>query len=98
MKIDYSYNCSYEEAYNRIDSFLDGLANEYSDMISNQSREWNDSKDKMNFSFDVKGFSINGNIQLKENGLTLEGEVPFPANLFEGKIRSTIESKLDDLF
>ncbi len=98
MKIDYSYNCSTEEAYNKIDSFLDELANEYSDMISNPSRKWNDSKDKMNFSFEVKGFNIDGNVQLKENGLTLEGDVPFPANLFEGKIRSTIESKLDSLF
>ena len=60
MEIEYNLgNYSQEEAYQKIDAFLDGLVRQYSDMISNPQKSWNESKDKMNFAFEAKGFDIN---------------------------------------
>ena len=98
MEINHDYNCSKQVAYTKIDGFLNELTNKYSDMISNPLKKWNDSNDKMDFSFKVKGFNIEGNIQLYNNKLILNGKLPFLARLFSGKIETTIKSELERLF
>jgi hypothetical protein len=98
MEIKHNYSCSKQVVYKKIDSFLDQLTNQYSDIISNPTKKWNNSNDKMDFSFKVKGFNITGNIKLDTNKLTLEGSLPFLARPFSGKIEDTIKSELEKLF
>ncbi len=98
MEIKYDYSCGKQEAYNKIDNLLEELQSQYSDMISNSTKEWNSSKDSMKFSFKVKGFNIIGDVGLNDDGLILNGKLPFAAKMFQGKIKSTIETKLNELF
>ena len=99
MQIKYNLGkYSQEEAYQKIDTFLDGLVSQYSDMISNPSKTWNESKDKMDFSFEAKRYNITGNIKLQEGQLVLDGKLPFAARLFSGKIEGIINKQLDELF
>lgn len=81
-----------------MDNLLTELQEKHSDKISNASREWNGSKDLMNYSFSAMGFNVSGNVVLGEDGLVLNGKLPLAARMFKGKIKSTVESALDDLF
>lgn len=99
MEINYYLgNYCKGEAYQKIDNFLDGLVNEHKDMISNPQKKWNESKDKMNFSFEAKGFNISGNIKLEKDKLVLDGKLPWAAKLISGKIEKMITKNLDSLF
>ncbi len=99
MLIKYNLgNYSQEEAYQKIDSFLDGLVKEHSNLVSNPQKEWNASKDKMNFSFEAKGYNINGDIIIQGKELVLNGKLPLVARMFSGKIERMINENLDNLF
>lgn len=98
MEIKHDYSCGKQEAYNKIDNFLEELQAQYSDMISNSTKKWNSSNDKMEFSFKVKGFNITGDVSLHDYKLIFNGKLPFAAKIFQSKIKSTIEEKLDELF
>lgn len=98
MEIKHDYSCGKQEAYKKIDNLLEELQTQYSDMISNSTKKWNSLNDKMEFSFKVKGFKIVGDVNLYDNRLILNGKLPFAARIFQGKIKSTIEEKLDELF
>jgi len=97
MEITHEYNCGKQVAYQKIDNFLDELTEQYSEMISNPYKKWNETKDNMAFSFNAKGFNIKGNVKLKEDKLILTGDLPWAARLFKGKIESTIKSKLEEM-
>jgi hypothetical protein len=86
------------EAYQKIDSFLDGLVKKHSDLVSNPKKKWNDNKDEMNFSFEVRGFDISGDIKLEEDKLVLEGKLPWVARLYSERIEEIINKQLDELF
>ncbi len=98
MKIKHNYACGKEEAYKKVDNLLTALQEKYGNMIENPTKQWNSSKEKMDFSFIVKGFDIQGNIALGNDKLILEGKLPFLANLFSGKIETAIKSELEKLF
>ncbi|MGY4884029.1 MAG: polyhydroxyalkanoic acid system family protein [Nanobdellota archaeon] len=99
MEIKYNLgNYSQEEAYQKIDTFLDGLVNQYSDLVSNPSKTWNTSKDKMNFGFEAKGYNISGDINLRKGELVLNGKLPWVAKMFSGKIEEMVLKQLGELF
>jgi hypothetical protein len=99
MEIKYNLgNYSQEEAYQKIDSFLDGLVEKHSDLISNPQKEWNNEKDKMEFGFEAKGYNIEGTINILEDKLVLNGKLPWVARMFSGKIEEIINKQLDELF
>ena len=99
MEIKYPLgNYNKEDAYQKIDSFLDGLVNQYQKMIANPQKKWNESKDVMDFGFTAKGFNISGDIKINNNHLILNGKLPFAASFFKGTIERMITEKLDELF
>jgi hypothetical protein len=99
MEIKYNFgNYSQKEAYQKIDSFLEGLVKEHSDLVYNPQKEWNKNKDQMNFSFEAKGFNIKGDIKIQDKELILTGKLPFLARMFSDTIEKVIYKNLDNLF
>jgi hypothetical protein len=99
MKIEYNIpNYTKAEAYIIIDDFLNNLVSEHSDLVSNPSKTWNASKDKMDFGFKVMVFNTSGNIQLLEEKIVLDGKVPFLATSLSGTIEKTIRANLEKAF
>ena len=98
MKIKYSHSLSLHEAYRRVSNLLAELQNKYSEYISNPQTKWNADNTKMDFSMEVKGFSVKGKIILTDKLITVEGELPFLARIFKGKIEAYIMEALEKLF
>ena len=100
MKIEYNIpNYTKAEAYIIIDDFLNNLVSEHSDLVSNPSKTWNASKDKMDFEFEAKGINVSGDIKLLEGKLVLNGDLPWLVErLYGGKIETMIKENLDTLF
>ena len=98
MKIDYSHNLSRQESYEKINKLIPELQSQYADKISNPVCNWNSEKTKMDFSMEIIGFDVSGNIDLMDRELVMEGDLPLLARPFSDKIEETIKSKLDEIF
>jgi len=98
MKIYYQHNLTSEEAYRRINNLLLNLQKKYSDKISNPKTSWNSEHTQMDYSMEIMGSKIKGQVHLKDCQITLEGKLPFMAKMFSGKIEGMVKKQLEDLF
>ncbi|MBU4284025.1 MAG: polyhydroxyalkanoic acid system family protein [Nanoarchaeota archaeon] len=95
MEIKYEHNKTKDEAYKAIDGFLGKLVIQYQDKIQNYSKNWNPFNDIMDFSLDAMGREMSGKIQLYDNLVVLEGNVPLLARPFlKSKIKKELEKIL----
>ena len=80
-----------EEALSRIKQLLSRLQEEQKGTVTNVQENWDGPNGS--FSFSAKGFNIAGNIQVTENEVYLESDLPFAVSLFKGQIASMITEK-----
>jgi len=97
MEIKYKHNKTKDEAYKAIDGLLGKLVVQYKGEVKNYSKNWNSSKDIMDFSLYARGFKISGKIQLDNKLVVLEGELPFLFKLRQEKIESMIKKTLKEI-
>ncbi len=98
MKIEYEHGLTKIKVYEKLNSLLPQLKEKYINEISNVHSAWNDNKDYMSFSFDAKGFTLEGSMAITDNIIIIEGKVPFLARPFQGIAESRIKSQLEEIF
>lgn len=96
MEVTKKHNLTRDEAKEKVEKFLPFLKRRYGQFVCNVSSSWKE--DIMEFSFTAQGFNITGNVQVTEVDTTVFLDIPFLLKLLEGKILSTIEGTLDDIF
>jgi putative polyhydroxyalkanoate system protein len=79
-------------ARERLDHFLERIGEKYKGQISDLNGAWND--DVLSFSFSTFGIKITGTMTVDEDKVQLNGELPFSAMIFKGKIASGIQEAL----
>lgn len=84
-----------EEALSRIKQLLGRLQEEQKGTVTNVQENWDGPNG--DFSFSAKGFNIAGTIQVKENEVQLDSDLPFAVALFKGQIASLITEKANAL-
>ena len=80
-----------EEALQRVKSLLEKIKSQHEEKISRLQQEWNG--DTGVFSFLVMGFAVSGTLTVKDDSVQLDSDIPLPAVLFKGKIKSIIEEE-----
>ena len=71
MIINCDYNCGKEEFHNRVNKLFDNLE----DIDGGKfSRNFNEAKDRVDFIY--QPYDLQGNIQLQENKVIIEGKIP----------------------
>lgn len=80
-------------AQERMESFLDSMERKYKDQISDLSGSWTDNI--LNFSFSTFGIKIVGKMTVEQDKVLFDGELPFAAMMFKGKIASGIQEALE---
>ncbi|MDP3964141.1 MAG: polyhydroxyalkanoic acid system family protein [bacterium] len=84
-----------EEALTRIQRLLGEVKREQGDKISDLHEQW--SGNAGNFSFKAAGFSVSGTLEVTSSEVRLNGNLPFAANFFKGKIENTIRQRAQQL-
>ncbi|OGJ11882.1 hypothetical protein A3K62_02810 [Candidatus Pacearchaeota archaeon RBG_16_35_8] len=97
MKVEHRYNGKKEAAYEKLSTVLIDLQKQYRNEIGNVYTSWNSSKDIMGFSFDIRGFTLRGNMILQNGLVIIDGKVPFLARPFQGKAEKRIKAKLEEI-
>jgi len=84
-----------EEAKRRIQDLLPKMKTDFADQIKDLKEEWDGNSGK--FSFSVMGFAVAGVLTVNESSVDLNGNLPFAATFFKGKIKSVIQSKAEEI-
>jgi hypothetical protein len=98
MKIAYKHKKTKDESYEILDIFLSELQKQYKESVESYSKKWNDSKDIMEFSVSAKGIKISGKMQLYDNLVVIEADLPFLVRFYQNQLESMIKQKLKELF
>jgi putative polyhydroxyalkanoate system protein len=88
-----SHSLGKEQARQRLESFLDRAAQVYKDQIGELTGEW--SGDTLNFKMTTYGIAINGNLAVEEETVRIQGQLPFAAVAFRGKIEKGFAKEIE---
>jgi hypothetical protein len=95
MTITQIHTLTVDEAKQRIDGFLSQLQQQYAGKIKNPVKTW--TGDTMRFRFVFQSFPIAGRIDVENRLVTLKGELPMLAMIFQEEIRQTIQKEMKKL-
>ncbi len=84
---------SKDDATEKLKVFLDQVRERYKDQVSAIEGDWADNK--LDFSLTTFGFTIKGLLTVEDKNAVLEGQLPFAALAFKGKIEQGIKSELE---
>src|SRR5687768_7030796 len=82
-----------DAATEKLKAFIDQVRERYQDKVSAVDGSWNDNK--LDFSLTTFGFTITGKLTVEEKVAVLEGQLPFAAFAFKGKIEQDIKGALE---
>ncbi|MCW3119810.1 MAG: hypothetical protein JWM28_3892 [Chitinophagaceae bacterium] len=91
LNVSIPHQLPQEEALQRVKSLLDKIKSQHDDKISNLRQEWNGNTGL--FSFLIMGFEVSGTLTVQDSSVELASDIPLPAVLFKGKIKSVIEEE-----
>ncbi len=77
----------------RLESFLSTIEKKYKGQIGQLQGDWLD--DVLKFSFSTFGIKIDGRLTVEEDKIVLDGELPFSAMMFKGKISQGIKDAIE---
>ena len=91
--VDHSLGQS--EAQTRVSSFLDQVQNQYQDMVSSWTGEWDENK--LNFELTATNMKITGVLEVLEDAVLVGGNIPFAMLMVKGRIEKTMREELEKL-
>jgi putative polyhydroxyalkanoate system protein len=95
LKILKRHKSKREIVRDKIQGLVPSLTERFGDSVSGLKHAWQG--DDMEFSFRALGFQVKGTVTVSDSDVHLDLRLPFAAKMFEGRIRSAIETELDKL-
>jgi len=92
LKLAFPHQLGQEEAVARLKNLLTKVKDKYQDQVSNLSESWNENT--LTFSFTTYGFKVAGDVIVEPTEVRLDGQIPFAAMVFIGKIESALREQL----
>jgi len=96
LNIAVRYDVSSEEAKEKVTQLLENLKEKYHTQIKDLQESWNGNEGQ--FSFKFSGFSISGNLIIKDSVVLFEISLPFIARMFSGKVEEIIKQEAEKVF
>ena len=95
LKLTVPHQLGQEEAAGRLKGFLAKVKQRYQNQVSDLQENWVDNA--LDFSFKTYGFQIKGRMVVDPADVKFEGQIPFAAMMFKGKIEQTIRDEMNRL-
>jgi putative polyhydroxyalkanoate system protein len=82
-----------EEAKSRLERMAESLESRYGGQVKDMSQSW--VGNLLTFGFKTMGMRFDGNVGVEDNKVVVNGDLPFTAMMFKGKIESEIRQQLE---
>jgi hypothetical protein len=92
LKMNFPHQLGRTTAQERLHTLLAKVKHRYGDQVSNLRESWSDNV--LDFGFTTYGFGIQGNVTVEENEVRLDGQIPFAAMMFRGKIEQALRETM----
>ncbi len=93
FKAEVAHSLGQAEAIARLKDFLDRISQRYKDQVSHLEGQWDDNI--LTFSLTTYGFTLTGTLTVEEESARVEGQLPFAAVAFRGKIEKSIAEEIE---
>ena len=81
-----------QQATDRLKELLAKIKERYGSQVSDLQETWADNV--LNFAFKTYGFNIQGQLAVSPSDVKIDGQLPFAAMMFKGKIEQAIRDEL----
>lgn len=95
ITVSVAHNLTRQQAAERLKNMAEQLKKQYGNMVQNLKETW--SGEAGNFSFTVMGFDVSGMINVEDHEVNMDGQIPFAALAFKGRIESVLREKMTEL-
>ena len=95
MTVKVPHQIGQEEARTRIQRLLADVKDRYAGQISDVEERWSDNRGE--FSLRAMGFNVSGTLEVRPDEVELNGDLPFAAMPFKGRIETTIRERAEQL-
>ena len=95
FNVQVPHSLSQQEARARLERFAEMLQQKFQGQVSDLHQSWEN--DTLRFRFKTYGIPLEGGITVGDQALDVDGELPFSAMMFRGKIESSIRQELERL-
>jgi hypothetical protein len=86
------HNLEQQDAQARVQGYLAKLKHVYPDRVSNLQEEW--VGNALKFAFSAMGMGVKGTMTVNDKDVTVDGDLPFAAMMFKGKIENGMRDEL----
>jgi hypothetical protein len=93
LKLAFPHQLGQPEAVARLKNLLTRVKDKYQDQVSDLKESWNENT--LTFSFSTYGFKVGGDIVVEPSEVRLDGQIPFAAMMFKGKIENALRDQLE---
>lgn len=93
--VSVNHSLGQEKATELLKQFLPKLREKFQGQVSDLEEAWNGNT--LNFSFKTFGFKINGKMNVAEDNVKLEQDLPLAAMMFKGKVEEAIRTEMGKL-
>lgn len=92
FNVEVPHLLSRDEAKSRLEGFVDKVREHYKDQVSSVEGSW--TENVLDFAITSFGFTISGKLTVDDKIAQLNGQIPFAAVAFRGKIEQSFASEL----
>jgi hypothetical protein len=82
-------------AITRLHQLIERMRSEHGDQLGEMQGEW--TANVLNFSFRAMGMGVKGGMNVDDDRVVVEGQLPLAAAFFRGKIEQAIRTELDNV-
>lgn len=93
FKTEVAHELGKDAAVDKLKGFLDQVKKRYPKEISEIEGNWSDNV--LNYEFTTFGIKVDGTLTVEEETVCMEGNLPFAAMMFKGKISDSIKVALE---
>lgn len=82
-----------QHASDLLQGFMTQMKAQYKDQVSDLQETWQENR--LDYSFRTFGLTVRGAVEVHEQQVSLNADLPFAAMMFKGKIEQEIRSSLE---
>lgn len=95
FKANFEHKLGKDVALQRLRSFSEEVRAKYGSQISEMEEKWDD-QGNLKFGFTALGLKISGELAVDDQNAQINGQLPFAAIAFRGKIEQEITAALEN--
>jgi hypothetical protein len=95
MNIEVPHQLSADEAKSRLERQAEFLQSRFGDQVKDMTQSW--VGNILNFGFKTMGMRFDGSVGVEDQRVVVNGDIPFAAVMFKGKIENEIRQQLEKI-